>query len=88
MIYTTIPSVKGQITIPAEIRNKYNIGKMTPMTVEDKGGGVITFKVMQMIDYSAIEFTKNKKGMKLTFKNGINPQVLIDAIKKIDGQDQ
>lgn len=85
MTYTTIPSVKGQVTIPSEIRAKYRIGKDTPLLIEDKGNGVMTVKVMRMVDHDAIEYYENDKEVGLRFKNGIDPQVLIDAIKKIDG---
>ena len=85
MTYTTLPSVKGQITIPSEIREKYNIGKETPIVVEDQGNGLITMKVMRMIDHDAVEYYENDKEFGLNFKNGIDPRVLMDAIKKIDG---
>ena len=85
MTYTAIPSVKGQITIPSEIRAKYNIGKDTPVIIEDQGKGIITLKVMRMIDNDNIEYYEDEKGFGLNFKKPIDPQVLIDAIKKIDG---
>lgn len=37
MTHTTLPSIKGQVTIPAEIREKYHIGKETTLVIEDKG---------------------------------------------------
>lgn len=85
MTYTTIPSVKGQVTIPSVIRAKYKIGKDTPLLIEDKGNGVMTVRVMKMVEHDAIEYYEDDKGFGLHFKNGIDPQVLIDAIKKIDG---
>ena len=85
MTYTTIPSVKGQITIPSELREKYNINKETPIVIEDKGNGKLVIKVMKMVEHDAIEFRENDKEIGLTFKKGIDPQVLIDSIKKIDG---
>lgn len=85
MNYTVLPSVKGQITIPSEIREKYNIGKETPIVIEDKGKGIITIQVMRMIEDDAVEYYEDGKGFGLHFKKPINPQVLIDAIKKIDG---
>lgn len=85
MTYTAIPSVKGQITIPSEIRAKYHIGKDTPVVIEDQGKGVITMKIMQMIDHDSVEFYEDEGGFGLNFKKPIDPQVLIDAIKKIDG---
>lgn len=88
MTFTTLPSVKGQITIPVEIREKYSISKETPVVIEDKGGGIITLKVMRMIDNDGIEYYENEKEFGLKFKNGIDPKVLIEAIKKLDGQDQ
>lgn len=85
MNYTTIPSVKGQITIPSEIRAKYKIGKNTPVIIEDQGKGIITLKIMRMVDNNEIEYYEDKGGFGLNFKKPIDPQVLIDAIKKIDG---
>lgn len=85
MNYTAIPSVKGQITIPSEIRAKYNIGKDTPVVIEDQGKGVITLKIMRMIDNNEIEYYEDEGGFGLNFKKPIDPQVLIDAIKKMDG---
>ena len=85
MNYTTIPSVKGQITIPSEIREKYKIGKETPIIVEDAGNGIITMKVMQMVDHDTVEYYENEKEFGLNFKKGITPKALIDAINKIDG---
>ena len=85
MTHTIIPSVKGQVTIPAEIRSKYKIDQNTPMIIEDKGKGLITIKIMQMVEHDAIEEYETEKEFGLRFKNGIDPQILIDAIKKIDG---
>lgn len=85
MTYTIIPSVKGQITIPSEIREKYSIGKETPIVIEDKGKGIITIQVMRMVEDNVIEYYENEKEFGLNFKKPLNPQVLIDAIKKIDG---
>lgn len=85
MPYTAIPSRKGQVTIPTAIREKYKISKETPLLIEDKGKGVLVFKVMHLIDHDAIEFYENDQEFGLMFKHGIDPQVLIDAVKKIDG---
>lgn len=83
--HTALPSVKGQVTIPAEIRDKYHIDKSTPLVIEDKGKGVITLKVMKMVDPDAIEFYEDDERMSLHFKNGVDPQVIIDEIQRIDG---
>lgn len=85
MNYTAIPSVKGQITIPSEIREKYGISKDTPVVITDTGKGVITIKVMRMVDSDAIEFFEEDNEISLNFKNGIDSQVLINAIEEIDG---
>jgi AbrB family looped-hinge helix DNA binding protein len=85
MTYTAIPSIKGQITIPSEIRDKYNICKETPVVIEDKGGGIITLKIMAMFDHDAIEYYENDEEFGLHFKKPVSPKMLIDAIKKIDG---
>lgn len=85
MTHTTLPSVKGQVTIPVEIREKYHIGKETPIVFEDKGDGIILLKVKQLIDHDAIQYYKNDKEFGLHFKHGIDPAVLQKAIKKIDG---
>jgi len=85
MTYTALPSIKGQITIPSPIRDKYKINKNTPVIIEDAGKGIITIKIMNMVDHDTIEYYENDKESGLNFKKGINPEVLIDAIKKIDG---
>lgn len=82
---TTLPTEKGQITIPVSIRKKYGITKNTPLCIEDKGKGVMIIQVMDIIAHDDITFFEDEKEMSLTFKKGIDPQLLIDAIKKIDG---
>ncbi|MEK7528811.1 MAG: hypothetical protein AAB592_03510 [Patescibacteria group bacterium] len=88
MKHTVIPSVKGQVTIPQQIRDKYSIGKNTPIIVEDKGKGTLTFTVTRIVSIQADDNTsyyEDKGGFGLIFKNGMDPRKLIDAIKKIDG---
>ena len=85
MTYTALPSVKGQITIPSAIREKYNISKDTPVIIEDSGKGIITIKVMTMISHDSIEYYDDKKETGLNFKKGISPEKIINAIKKLDG---
>lgn len=85
MTYTAMPSIKGQITIPSQIREKYNIGKETPVIIEDTGKGIITIKVMRMVDHDAVEYYENNEEFGINFKKPMSPKVLIDAIKKIDG---
>jgi AbrB family looped-hinge helix DNA binding protein len=88
MAQTLLPTIKGQITIPAEIRRKYNINESTPLVIEDAGKGKIYIKVMQMVDpEAAVEFYENSKSFGLNFKKGVSPKVLIDAINKLNGQD-
>lgn len=85
MAYTLIPSVKGQITIPPEIRKKYSINKETPIVAEDSGKGVITLKVMKMVGPDEVSYYETAKEFGLAFKKGIDPKKMADAIKKIDG---
>ncbi|KKQ71300.1 MAG: hypothetical protein UT33_C0010G0024 [Candidatus Peregrinibacteria bacterium GW2011_GWC2_39_14] len=85
MNYTALPSIKGQITIPVPIRTKYNIGKDTPVIIEDQGKGVITVKVMKMIDHKDIEYYENAKKVGLKFKNGVDPEIIAKAIKQANG---
>ena len=85
MTHTLIPSIKGQITIPSSIRDKYKIGKSTPIIIEDKGKGIITLKIMKMVDNDEIEYYENEKEFEVHFKNGISPETLIKAIEKLDG---
>ena len=81
MTYTTIPSVKGQITIPAAIRKKYQISQATPVVIQDDHG-IITIKVMRMVEQDDMEYREDKTGFGITFKKGISPQKIVDAIKK------
>jgi AbrB family looped-hinge helix DNA binding protein len=85
MTHTTLPSIKGQVTIPVAIREKYHISKETPLVIEDKGKGVIIMKVMRLAPHTEVELYNNKKEVGLTFPHGIDPNVLISVIKKIDG---
>ena len=85
MNYTAIPSVKGQITIPPPIREKYGIGKETPVIISDNNDGTIVIKIMKMVDHDDIVYREDENGVGLSFKRGINPQALINAIKDIDG---
>ena len=85
MTHTTLPSAKGQVTIPVDIREKYKITKETPIIIEDKGKGMIMMKIMSLAPHDAVEYYENEKERGLVFKKGIDPQVLIDAIKNIDG---
>ena len=84
MNYAAIPSVKGQITIPSAIREKYGIGKETPVVIEDKGKGVITLRIMRMIDDDSVKYYENEEEVGLTFRKPVDPQLLIDEIKKLD----
>ena len=86
MVYTAIPSVKGQITIPPAISEKYKISKETPVLISDNNNGTILIKIMRMVDNDDIVYREGKNGVGISFKNGIDPQVLIDAINEIDGQ--
>lgn len=85
MNYTALPSIKGQITIPSEIREKYSISKETPILISDNNDGTILIRVMKMVDHDDIVYREDKNGIGLSFKNGIDPQKLIDTIKEIDG---
>jgi bifunctional DNA-binding transcriptional regulator/antitoxin component of YhaV-PrlF toxin-antitoxin module len=85
MNYTTLPSYKGQITIPSVLRVKYKISKNTPIIIKDNEDGTMTMKVMEMTDPNDIIYREDENSIGLSFKNGIDPRVLIDAIKKIDG---
>lgn len=82
---TTLPTEKGQITIPVSMRKKYGITQHTPLIIEDTGKGIIRIRVMDVIAHDDITFFEDKKEMSLHFKKGINPELLIEAIKEIDG---
>ncbi len=85
MTHTMLPTSKGQVTIPAALRKKYNINEKTPLTIEDVGEGNFTVKVMRMIPDDGVMFYEDKDGIGLHFKNGIDPAVLIKKLKEIDG---
>lgn len=85
MTKTAIPSVKGQVTIPVEIRAKYNITQQTPILIEDKGGGIIMMKIMRLAENDDVQYYENENELGLIFKRGIDPKIIADAIKKIDG---
>ncbi len=87
MEYTVLPSMKGQITLPPVIRKKYDICKNTPLVIEDMGNGEIKVKVKRAIDHDLIQYYEKNGSVGLHFKNGVDPQILIDMINKIDGQD-
>lgn len=83
--HTLLPSIKGQITIPPEIRERYEISKGTPLVIEDKGKGVIQIKVMRIVAHDGITAYENDTELGIHFAHGIDPKVVIEAIKKIDG---
>jgi bifunctional DNA-binding transcriptional regulator/antitoxin component of YhaV-PrlF toxin-antitoxin module len=85
MNFTTLPSYKGQITIPSALRVKYKIGKNTPIVIKDNEDGTMTIKVMEITDPTDVIYREDETSIGLSFKKGIDPRVLIDAIKKIDG---
>lgn len=85
MPHTTIPSEKGQVTIPIQIRKKYKIDKNTPIIIEDKGKGILVMQVMNLAPHDAIAYYENDKEFGLTFQNGIDPQAIVNAIEDIDG---
>lgn len=87
MEYTVLPSLKGQITLPPSIRKKYGIDKDTPLVIEDKGNGEIKVIVKKTVDHDFVQYYESGGGASLHFKKGVDPQVLIDLIKKMDGQD-
>lgn len=87
MEYTVLPSVKGQITLPPKIRKKYDIGKNTPIVIEDMGNGELKVKVKRTVDHDLVQYYEKNGSVGLHFKNGVDPQVLIDMINKMDGQD-
>jgi len=85
MNFTMLPSFKGQITIPALLREKYKIGKDTPIVIQDNDNGTMTIKIMKMVDQDDVVYREDEGGVGLSFKKGIDPRVLIKAIKDIDG---
>lgn len=85
MTYTALPSIKGQVTIPPALRKKYHISKETPLVIQDAGDGMIKIKVMRLIPDSLIQYYENEDEFGLRFKHGIDPALLVKAIKEIDG---
>lgn len=49
---------KGQVTIPAEFRKKYNIKKGTKMLVEDTKRGLLFVPIMDAMDLAGIDSGK------------------------------
>ena len=85
MVHTALSTEKGQITIPSEIRKKYSITKDTPLQIIDEDHGCISIHIMNLMPHEDIKFFEDDKKMSLTFKRGLDPQMLIEAIRKIDG---
>jgi len=84
-MFTTLPTVKGGVTLPAKIRKKYHIGKTTPLRITDEGGGIIKITVMKMSDYDAIDYRETASSMNISFPKGIDPDVIIKKIEQLDG---
>ncbi len=84
MTYTILPSLKGQVTLPINIRKKYHISKNTPIKVVDNGNGCIQLKVMYLVNDRDIEYSENEKEASITFKKGIDAQTIISKIQKIN----
>jgi AbrB family looped-hinge helix DNA binding protein len=84
---TILPSIKGQITIPPEIRRKYNISKNTPLVISDNGNGEITIKVNKMVAYDQdlVEYYDSEKSFGVKFNKPIKSSSLLNLIDKLDG---
>lgn len=82
-----LPSLKGQITIPPEIRKRYNIGKDTPLVVKDNGNGKITITVNKMVAYDQdlVEFYESENSFGVKFSKPIKASSLLSIIDKLDG---
>jgi bifunctional DNA-binding transcriptional regulator/antitoxin component of YhaV-PrlF toxin-antitoxin module len=82
-----LPSLKGQITIPPEIRKRYNIGKDTPLVIKDNGNGKITITVNKMVAYNQalVEFYESENDFGLNFSKPIKASSLLSLIDKLDG---
>ena len=49
MEHIAIPTIKGQVTIPRDLRLKYDISKKTPISFEDQGCGILVVKILEAI---------------------------------------
>ena len=85
MDYTTLPSSRGQITLSAKLREKYGITPDTPIVIVDKGNGKIELRIMKAVPHTEAEYYETDKEIGVNFPKGIDPRVLIEYIKKIDG---
>lgn len=84
---TVMPTSKGQITIPVNLRKKYSIDQNTSVRFIDKGDGVIELKILRLQEAVFGQMDSRERWDSLTFSQPVNPRQLIDAINKIDGSD-
>jgi bifunctional DNA-binding transcriptional regulator/antitoxin component of YhaV-PrlF toxin-antitoxin module len=84
---TVLPSMKGQITLPPDIRRRYNISKDTPLVIKDNGKGRITITVNRLVAYDqdVAEFYDTEKSKGINFKKPIKTSSLLDIICNLDG---
>ena len=83
--FTALPSVKGGVTLPVKLRNKYKIGKDTPLQITDEGHGILKIKIMKMSDYEDVQLTEDDKTVRLTFPKGVDPAVVLKKIEEANG---
>lgn len=69
----------GQVTLPKSWRSKFNTKHFLAQETKD---GLLLKPILKDED---VVFYENDHSFGLIFPNGIDPQVLIDEIKKIDG---
>ncbi len=69
----------GQVTLPKGWRSKFNTKHFL---AEETKEGLLLKPILKKED---VVFYENETSVGLFFPNGIDPQVLIDKIKEIDG---
>jgi bifunctional DNA-binding transcriptional regulator/antitoxin component of YhaV-PrlF toxin-antitoxin module len=84
---TVMPTSKGQITIPVDLRKKYSIDQNTSVRFIDRGDGVIELKILRLQEAVFGQMDSREGWDSLTFSQPVSPRQLIDAINKIDGSD-
>lgn len=69
----------GQVTLPKKWRDKFKVQNFIAKETDE---GLL---IQPLKEQSTVEYYENEEEFGLVFPQGIDPQVLIDKCKEIDG---
>ena len=89
MSYTLSMFNTGQITLPKKWRDKIAKGAKKFIALEKEGGLLIKPLIIDeehSLHDKNVELYEEGDNIKIIFKKGVDPSLLIDIIKKVDGK--